>query len=196
MIYWFWSKFAPFGGMRPGSFFLFLCFFFLFAFPFADFDRINRQKLCPHKKVAPCRGFIGNSCFLIVKMHVFFRFWLKNISFPFENVCFCLILYCDALFYTVENVYVLLFFKCGSDMFEFRNKSTKIDWANLMKFVRICNEIWKNSVKLVWFLKRAYEKTGGYGRGPPRGLKKIWTSCNWKRQRCLSKSDNLEIKLG
>ena len=81
-------------------------------------------------------------------------------------------------------------------MFEFRNKSTKIDWANLMKFVRICNELWKNRVKLVWFLKRAYEKTGGYGRGPPRGLKKIWISCNWKRQRFLSKSDNLEIKLG
>ena len=74
-------------------------------------------------------------------------------------------------------------------------KLCEIPW-NLMKFVRICNEIWKNRVTLVWFLKRAYEKTGGYGRGPPRGLKKIWTSSNWKRQRFLSQSDNLEIKLG
>ena len=74
-------------------------------------------------------------------------------------------------------------------------KLCEIPW-NLMKFVRICNEIWKNRVTLVWFLKRAYEKMGGYGRGPPRGLKKIWTSSNWKRQRFLSQSDNLEIKLG
>ena len=84
------------------------------------FER-NKMKNVEKSTTMNCRGFIHNSCFLIVKMHAFFGFLLKNIRFPFENVCFCLILYCDALFYTVENVYVLLFFKCGSDMFDFRN---------------------------------------------------------------------------